>query len=395
MIGRLPEAFVESAFAALVQRSGTRVLFEAASRVCAPHLVTRMQQLAAQRAAAGDHTSTLVSRVGELAVDEFFRIHSENDEDACIALLTRPKQKRSQFLLLSRDRHLPRLPLRLGSLTEPLSPRQIDRLFADMRAEREIPIPASVDDFPTWFVEGARASAELMLGPTAEGGELAVQLLRLLGEPDLADRLSRLYPLELGYDEEDGEIDEPLHDSLMAGADEVASDFAHWLADNDSGLGDDEIALARRDVELALEFRVSYLGTGAEGVWTDEELDAFLLSFVPRKVMTNEDDRARIPASLVRMFGFLGERCDVIPPAADKLARRAAALSETFARRASDPTRRGTSGALLAAMAAEGVDLADQDATQVWIAAFNARPFEERDAILGMSLPAILDDEPA
>ena len=37
----LPEAFVESTFEALVQRSGTRVLFEAASRVCAPHLVTR------------------------------------------------------------------------------------------------------------------------------------------------------------------------------------------------------------------------------------------------------------------------------------------------------------------------------------------------------------------
>jgi hypothetical protein len=109
--------------------------------------------------------------------------------------------------------------------------------------------------------------------------------------------------------------------------------------------------------------------------------------------MTNDDDRARIPASLVRMFRFLGERCDVIPSAADKLAHRAAALSESFAKRASDPTRRGPSGALLAAMAAEGVDLADQDAMQAWIAAFNARPFEERDAILGMSLRAILEDE--
>jgi hypothetical protein len=389
----LPEAFVESTFDALVQRSGTRVLFEAASRVCAPHLVTRMQQLAAEREAAGDRTSTLVSEVGELTVEEFFRIDSEGDEDACVVCFTRPKQKRSQLLLFSRDRRLPDLPLRLGALTEPLSPRQIDRIFADMRGDWDVPVPAAVDEFPAWFVEGARASADLMLGPTAEGGEIAVQLLRRLGEPELADRLSRLFPLELDYDEAGGELDDALYDSLMDEVDEVATDFARWLGENAGGLDDDEISLACQDVELALEFRASYLGTGAQGIWTDEELDAFLLSFVPRKVMTSEDDRARMPASLVRMFAFLGERGDVIPPAAEKLAHRAAALSETFAKRASDPTRRGPSGALIAAMVAEGVDVADPDAMQAWIAELNARPSEDRDAILGMSLPAILEDE--
>jgi hypothetical protein len=375
-----------------VQRSGTRVLFEAASRVCAPHLVTRMQQLAAARESAGDRTSTLVSQVGELTVDKVFRIESEGDEDACVALLTRPKQKRSQLLLVSRDRRLPHFPLRLGSLTEPLSPRQIEGLFAEMRGDGEIPAPAAVDEFSTWFVEGARASAELTLGPTAEGGEIAVQVLRQIGEPELADQIARLFPLELEY-EEGVELDEALYDSLMDEADEVASEFARWLGENASGLGDDEISLARQDVALALEFRANYLGAGSEGVWTDEELDAFLLWFVPRKVMTSEEDRARMPASLVRMFAFLGERGDVIPPAAEKLANRAAALSETFAKRAIDPTRRGPSGALIAAMAAEGVDIADRHAMQAWIAEFNDRPFEDRDAILGMSLPTILEDE--
>ena len=393
VVAMLPDALVESTLDALAQRPGTRVLFEAASRVCAPHLVPRMQQLAADREAAGDSTSTLVSQVGELTVDEFFRIDSEGDEDACVVRLTRPKQKRSQLLLFSRDRRLPHLPLRLGSLTEPLSPRRIDRLFADMRGEREIPVPATVDEFPAWLVEGARASAELMLGPTAEGGEIAVQLLRQLGEPELADRLSRLFPLELDYDEDGSELDEASYDDLMDEVDDVANDFARWLGENASGLGDDEISQARQDVELALEFRANYLGIGPSGVWTDEELDAFLLSFVPRKVMTSEDDRARMPASLVQMFCFLGERGDVIPPAAEKLAHRAAALSETFARRAGDPTRRGPSGALIAAMVAEGVDLAAPDAMQAWIAGFNARPLEDRDAILGMSLPTILEEE--
>jgi hypothetical protein len=93
------------------------------------------------------------------------------------------------------------------------------------------------------------------------------------------------------------------------------------------------------------------------------------------------------------MFRFLGERGDVIPPAAEKLALRAAALSETFARRAGDPTRRGPSGALIAAMAAADVDFTDADAVQAWIAEFNERPLEERDAILGMPLPAEPDDE--
>ena len=232
-----------------------------------------------------------------------------------------------------------------------------------------------------------------MLGPTAEGGEITIQLLRQLGEAELADQISRLFPLELECEVYDGELDEALRDSLLDEADEVVADFARWLGENDRGLDDDEISLACDDVTLALEFRVNYLGTGAQGVWTDEELDTFLLWFVPRKVMTSEDDRARMPASLMRMFGFLGERGDVIPPAAGKLARRVTALSEIFARRAGDLTRRGPAGALLDAMAAQGVDLTDPDATQAWIAGFNERPFEERDAILGPSLPVIVEDE--
>ena len=387
VLGMLPEPFVESTFDALAQRPGTRMLFEAASRVCAPSLVPRMQELAAARAAEGDRTSTLVSQVGELTFEELFRIDSEGDEDGCVVRLSRPRQKRSQLLLFSRDRRLPQLPLRVGSLTEPLSPRQIDGIFAGMRGERDVPVPAAVDEFPAWFVDGARASAELRLGPTAEGGELAVQLLRQLGEPELADRLARLFPLELDYDEDGGELEEAQHESLLDEADEVAGDFARWLAENASGLGEEEISLARLDVGLALEFRANYLGAGVGGVWTDEELDAFLLSYVPRKVMTSEDDRARMPDSLVRMFRFLGERGDVIPPAAEKLALRAAALSETFARRAGDPTRRGLSGALFAAMAAADVDFTDAGAVQAWIAEFNERPIEERDAILGLSLP--------
>jgi hypothetical protein len=392
VIAMLPEPFVESTFEALARRSGTRVLFEAASRVCAPHLTTRMQQLAAEREAAGDRTSTLVAQVGELTVDEFFRIEGEGDEDACIALMTRPKQKRPQLLLLARDRRLPGLPLRLGSLTPPLSPHRIERILADMRSNREIPVPAAVDEFPPWLVDGARASAELMLGPTSEGGVIAVQFLRRLGEAELADEVVRLFPLELDYDE-GVELDAAEHEDLLDEVAEVADDFARWLGERASGLSDEEISLAHQDVELALEFRANYLGAGAQGVWTDEELDAYLLSFVPRKVMTDEDDHARIPASLVRLFAFLGERGDVIPPSAEKLAHRTAALSETFAKRASDPTRRGPSGALVAAMAAEGVDIGDPDAMQAWIAGFNDRPFEERDAILGMCLPAVFEDE--
>jgi hypothetical protein len=47
---------------------------------------------------------------------------------------------------------------------------------------------------------------------------------------------------------------------------------------------------------------------------------------------------------------------------------------------------------LIAAMGAEGVDIADRHAMQAWIAEFNDRPFEDREAILGMSLPTILED---
>ena len=322
VLGMLPEPFVESTFDALAQRPGTRMLFEAASRVCAPSLVPRMQELAAARAAEGDRTSTLVSQVGELTFEEFFRIDSEGDEDGCVVRLSRPRQKRSQLLLFSRDRRLPHLPLRVGSLTEPLSPRQIDGIFAGMRDERDVPVPAAVDEFPAWFVDGARASAELRLGPTAEGGELAVQLLRQLGEPELADRLARLFPLELDYDEDGGELEEAQHESLLDEADEVAGDFARWLAENASGLGEEEISLARLDVGLALEFRANYLGAGVEGVWTDEELDAFLLSYVPAQG-DDERGRPRADARLARVDVPLPRRTRGRDPAGSREARAA------------------------------------------------------------------------
>jgi hypothetical protein len=39
--------------------------------------------------------------------------------------------------------------------------------------------------------------------------------------------------------------------------------------------------------------------------------------------------------------------------------------------------------AIVQAMIADGVDMLDQEAVQAWIDGFNARPFEERDALLG------------
>jgi hypothetical protein len=387
----LPEPLVDAAFEALAARPGTRMLFEAASRICAPRLVPRMEALAARREAEGDHTSKLVAQVGELTPAELFRIDGEGDDDTYAVLLTRPRQKHAQLMLISRDRRLPRLPLRFGELTQPLSPSKVEGIFRDMRAERDIPVPADLNDVPAWLADGARSSIEFALPPSPPCGELAIQLLRMLDEPELADGLSRLYPLDVDYDE-DVEPGEDELDGLLADAEDVADAFAGWLRETAPGLGDDAIDLAREDAWLAFEFRANYLATGADAGWTDEELDAFLLSYVPRKVMTSEEDRSRIPDSLARLFAFLGERGDLIPPMAEKLSRRASALAETFARRAGDRTRQGPAGALLATMAAEGVEIGDRDAMQAWIAAFNERPFDERDAILGPALPPVPDD---
>jgi hypothetical protein len=389
----LPQPIATCAFESLARRAGTRVLFEAASRICAPYLVARMEDLAARRAAAGDSTSALVPDVGELRPSEVFALDGEGDDETWAVLLTRPHQKHAQLLLVSRDGRLPRRPLRLGRLTNPLARSKVERIFGEMRADREFPIPATEDAFSAWLIDGARASVDLALPATAECAQLAAELLRRLAEPTLADALCRQYPLDLDYDEE-GEIAEEVLDELLDDAETVADDFALWLGETASELDADALAAARADALLAFGFRADYLGAGAREPWSDEELDAFLLSYVPRKVMTRDDDRLRIPGSLARLFAFLGERGHLVQPLADKLARRAAALAETFAQRADDRTRQGPSGALLAAMAAEGVDIGDADAMQAWIAAFNARPFEERDAILGPSLPALPYDEP-
>jgi hypothetical protein len=54
-----------------------------------------------------------------------------------------------------------------------------------------------------------------------------------------------------------------------------------------------------------------------------------------------------------------------------------------FREAATDPSSFGSAKAIAQAMASYGVDVSDPAAVDAWIEEFNARPFEERDGILG------------
>lgn len=60
-----------------------------------------------------------------------------------------------------------------------------------------------------------------------------------------------------------------------------------------------------------------------------------------------------------------------------------------------DETRFGPAKSMVAAMLGAGIDLGDPGAVSGWIEAFNGRPLEERDALLGFLGGGAADDDDA
>ena len=223
------------------------------------------------------------------------------------------------------------------------------------------------------IVAAAERGAQTGLTPTEEGLHALTVWLRASEHPD-ADAV--VQALELG-----GVTLQELEDEAMARAvGDLAAEAEAWSVEQ--GLEPEHAASIGFTAGLMGDFLASYLQL-APTDWRGDELEEFMLDWVPRKVTLGDEDAAGFPDHVAEVFGFLAETGRLEPATAVALSAWARGHRDTFAAAMADPALRGPARAVLDAMSADGVELGDEKAMQAWLEDFNMLPVEERDRILG------------
>lgn len=108
----------------------------------------------------------------------------------------------------------------------------------------------------------------------------------------------------------------------------VANEFAAALTRED-WRGD--VAMARFVVETLLDFRIEYFDDWAIYSWSSEDVEEFILEYVPYQAWLEPHEVSDAPAILAKFFRWLGEIGRVPAEAAERLSARAERLAKPFA----------------------------------------------------------------
>jgi hypothetical protein len=174
-------------------------------------------------------------------------------------------------------------------------------------------------------------------------------------------------------------------DTQLVEVDALVAALGEWL--DDPSLSDDWRSLITFAGGSMAEFHMSQCDGTVAG-WDPIELHEFLVGHIPRKLDLAEDEIDRFPLAVAEVLRFLRETGRLDHDTACDLALRAIAATDEFVAAAADPGNFGPAKALFAAMAADGVDVQDQDAVNTWIEAYNGLSIEERKRRVPMSLPS-------
>jgi hypothetical protein len=173
-----------------------------------------------------------------------------------------------------------------------------------------------------------------------------------------------------------------LPDAEPPGDDEREALVEAFLGSPDAPPDDD---VTRAILDQCLMARCDF-GDGDPLRWSPVVVELFLLDFLPRKAAMDMPAIRAAPDVLKRWVRFALARRG-LPE--EKIAETQAVVDELapeFRRLVTDPATFGPAKAITNAMMADGVDLLDPKATEAWMEAFNVRPIEERDSLLGPAL---------
>lgn len=149
--------------------------------------------------------------------------------------------------------------------------------------------------------------------------------------------------------------------------------FRRWTKTTGQSLSGDPRADAD-ELGTLLDLMRDYLGIDRPADLGPGDLEELLLRVYPRKitVLDRADTEDTIPA--VRDFlAYLAESEGMPEDTARRLNRELDRIAPRFADAVMDPSNWGMARSLVQAMAADGVDMGDQDAVDRWIAAYNTR----------------------
>ncbi len=162
---------------------------------------------------------------------------------------------------------------------------------------------------------------------------------------------------------------------------ELKKRFAEWLA---------VVGIEPRgdDGEAPIHYKWAYVD-GHLTRWRRRDLDEVYLELHPAKVMVDDDDLDEVLQEAKNFIGFLDETglLDPDSESADVLVDHLDAIEKQFRHNMADVSRYSFGKRLWTTAQAEGVRMDDQASLNAFIADFNARPIDQRDAILGPGLP--------
>lgn len=211
-----------------------------------------------------------------------------------------------------------------------------------------------------------------------------LRMYRLFLDPPCSDDVRDLAPL-MGArlrllppfrEREFREVDEEEREALVTA----------FAGSKEAGRSDLVTELARYFVDYRFDYT-----DGDPLRWSPIAVELCLLDWFPRKVTLDDEELAAVPDALRRFVRYAGRQKGLSRESIAETLGAVDQFESQFRDAMRDPSRYGPAKSIVDEMMRDGVDMTDQDAVAGWIESFNARPLEERDAVLG-SLGADIDD---
>jgi hypothetical protein len=333
----------------------------------------------AQRLAGEGVIARAAEAVGTLAVQETVRINGDGAE-LLVSLLARPGEQEVQAAMFGIEHQDTGGALVECELTPPSAIIEARELLEGADGAGA-PQPIGSDELAARVADAARRAvdAEIALGPEA-GLALPVLSRALTGDPRGLPRPAVLAPWEQDDPElivdaaEDEEGFHRLMDKLLDEFEQHAR--ATYLPDSVVWEHGDFVA------STMLQWKGGY-DDGRLGRWTHADLAEYMLDYFPRKVSVDEETLAAVPECVRAFLGFLAARGSLSGEPLEQLEEACEELRAEFLESAQDSSHWGLAKSMVMQMQAEGIDPSAPGTLDAWMASFNARPREERDAIIG------------
>jgi hypothetical protein len=159
--------------------------------------------------------------------------------------------------------------------------------------------------------------------------------------------------------------------------DQLFREYVSWRGPDAARSGDAE----RFELvgQVMLDFQTWYR---AGLPWDPDMVRAFLLDYLPVKIVLEEHEVASTPAAAAELLRFLGENAHLPIAEARALSALAEGLGDEFARAICEASGLGPARGLVFAMEIEGVDPTSASCVETWLRDFSRRPLRRRSAAL-------------